>query len=674
MSTAVSPTTGVAPLPSTDIPTPARPQRSSTRGTTLSTRRTRNNPSGSPASPASASPSVGPSNHSRQSRSASRGVSQAARERSPPETMAGINGVHAEDMDVDRMDAGANGAGLGLEVGAGVVEADTEMMIDPALLGEDGAAGGVNGGQDEAAGQEDVNGTEEHEGEMEGEGEEELDEGYGQNGEDDSPLDVIARAAATQQEAHAPSAQEETKKNVIRLVLGGKRKAEDDEDGEEDEDEEDEGERIEETEVKPVLGMDLEEAAQNMEIEGEAEGEGEGEEVAEAEASAGAVEQEPVKVEEKPQAPKRAPRKRRKWLKKGEVDPDDPIAVARQQERHRMIDEAIRSLDEQEKELLKDEPTHPQCVALWDELAMRQAQHLKFAAARKDAAIEQLGRMRDHELQSARFDCHARQDELKEVFVRGNRQKMARLAAERTVLKRNPSHLPTLREGRGGGGWTRSEKDLLSTGQQSLVPVEVDGEVRQRRDIPRQIMPLNNSDIKSDLLKMGAVKPPPPPPRSPSPPPRRTSISNNVYYPSGSAHSMGSGYRTSKQAVRPQWQPPAPKPHYSQPPPTLPLPSRSHWDRPSASSMYHPPPPPAYDSRTVHDYDRRERLPPPPQMQLPRVDGGRYGGYWSQSMAGGAPSSGLGTKMPGQSSSSGYYPSYPRTAVHPPSLGMPPRA
>ena len=37
--------------------------------------------------------------------------------------------------------------------------------------------------------------------------------------------------------------------------------------------------------------------------------------------------------------PKRAPRKKRKWLKKGEVDPDDPVAVARQKERFGIIDQ-----------------------------------------------------------------------------------------------------------------------------------------------------------------------------------------------------------------------------------------------------------------------------------------------------------------------------------------------
>jgi hypothetical protein len=52
-------------------------------------------------------------------------------------------------------------------------------------------------------------------------------------------------------------------------------------------------------------------------------------------------------------APKRAPRKKRKWLKRGEgecvfaehelmkVDPDDPIAVAKQRDRHAMIDEYV---------------------------------------------------------------------------------------------------------------------------------------------------------------------------------------------------------------------------------------------------------------------------------------------------------------------------------------------
>jgi hypothetical protein len=51
-------------------------------------------------------------------------------------------------------------------------------------------------------------------------------------------------------------------------------------------------------------------------------------------------------------APARAPRKKRKWLKRGEgeynvkcglmiVDPDDPIAVAKQRDRHALINEYV---------------------------------------------------------------------------------------------------------------------------------------------------------------------------------------------------------------------------------------------------------------------------------------------------------------------------------------------
>jgi hypothetical protein len=37
-------------------------------------------------------------------------------------------------------------------------------------------------------------------------------------------------------------------------------------------------------------------------------------------------------------AARRAPRKKRKWFKKGQIDPDDPVAVAKQKERFAMID------------------------------------------------------------------------------------------------------------------------------------------------------------------------------------------------------------------------------------------------------------------------------------------------------------------------------------------------
>lgn len=66
------------------------------------------------------------------------------------------------------------------------------------------------------------------------------------------------------------------------------------------------------------------------------------------------VESTPQAEEVKIDGPKRAPRKKRKWLKRGEgmsfpyllvvsytdnlVDPDDPVAVARQQERFGLLD------------------------------------------------------------------------------------------------------------------------------------------------------------------------------------------------------------------------------------------------------------------------------------------------------------------------------------------------
>lgn len=87
-------------------------------------------------------------------------------------------------------------------------------------------------------------------------------------------------------------------------------------------------------------------------------------------------------------AARRAPRKKRKWLKKGEVDPDDPVAVARQKERFQIIDEAIKDLERQEK--LVKHGTHRQLELLLDELDRRRDIQLQRIDDREVAAVEEL--------------------------------------------------------------------------------------------------------------------------------------------------------------------------------------------------------------------------------------------------------------------------------------------
>lgn len=151
--------------------------------------------------------------------------------------------------------------------------------------------------------------------------------------------------------------EEEQDESMAEVVIGQKRKAEDELEEEEEREEIDEQEADtanqqensvpkEETQDEPVREMTL-----GVEvIEGSEGGQPESETAAMEEADV-------VEKEDKPQTAKRAPRKRRKWLKKGEgkhkfiggcvganffsVDPDDPIAVARQQARHRLIDESV---------------------------------------------------------------------------------------------------------------------------------------------------------------------------------------------------------------------------------------------------------------------------------------------------------------------------------------------
>ncbi|WRT64562.1 uncharacterized protein IL334_001494 [Kwoniella shivajii] len=201
---------------------------------------------------------------------------------------------------------------------------------------------------------------------------------------------------------------------------------------------------------------------------------------------------------------KRMPRKKRKWLKKGEVDPDDPVAVARQKERHLMIDEAIKDLDIQEEMLLAN--SHPQLLSLWEELEHRRELQMKWLEERNKAAIGDLTIMRDHEIEVAVSDFKVKRDQVGDAIVQDNRHKMACLVTERTVLRRPPGSMPILRLGRGGGGWHVPVKDLLSSGEQELLPVTSGSNPSFRRDISRSVKPVGYLDAKADLEKIGFIR------------------------------------------------------------------------------------------------------------------------------------------------------------------------
>ncbi|WWC68164.1 uncharacterized protein I206_102087 [Kwoniella pini CBS 10737] len=262
--------------------------------------------------------------------------------------------------------------------------------------------------------------------------------------------------------------EEPAKKSIIRLVFGKKRKAEEDSDQTE----------REETPIDPVTTSETPAPEENKPDD--------------------------VTDDLKEDRGRRLPRKKRKWLKKGEVDPDDPVAVARQKERHRLIDEAIDDLNKQEEMLLDN--AHPQLLMLWEELERRRGLQLAWLEARQHATAEDLGRLRDHERSVAQSDFRVKREDLATALVAENRHKIARTAAERTALKRLPGSMPSLRNGRGGGGWPVSTAGLLSLGEQRLLPVTRGADPFERREISRKLQPLTSAEAKADLEKLEAVK------------------------------------------------------------------------------------------------------------------------------------------------------------------------
>jgi hypothetical protein len=94
--------------------------------------------------------------------------------------------------------------------------------------------------------------------------------------------------------------------------------------------------------------------------------------------------------------PKRAPRKRRKWLRKGEVDPEDLKAVAEQRARHALIDAALEDLDKQEQMLL--DGVHPQLLALWEECDRRRDIQISYSQSHEEYEMGELDHLYLQEL------------------------------------------------------------------------------------------------------------------------------------------------------------------------------------------------------------------------------------------------------------------------------------
>ena len=83
------------------------------------------------------------------------------------------------------------------------------------------------------------------------------------------------------------------------------------------------------------------------------------------------------------------------------------------------------------------------------------------------------------------------------------RRKLSQLSHERVSLKRIPDTLPNLRDGRGGGGWPFHNSSLLSTGNETLVPISVDGCDRQRRQVSLAVRGVSAIDAQQDLIRLG---------------------------------------------------------------------------------------------------------------------------------------------------------------------------
>ncbi|GMK59252.1 hypothetical protein CspeluHIS016_0702670 [Cutaneotrichosporon spelunceum] len=221
--------------------------------------------------------------------------------------------------------------------------------------------------------------------------------------------------------------------------------------------------------------------------------------------------------------PKRLPRKkRRRALRRGEVDPDDPEAVAAQKARHEQINLALASLKEQEQQVLDD--THPELVRLCSELEERYKRLIGYRDAQHEAQQAELKKCFDVEQQQNRFQFLADREDISVQMTFEIARKKARLAAEkvyhdmndgRPSNKRMFTNMPMLGEGRGCGGWYRHPISLLSDQSEDTAYVVKDAIVRKRRCIDLGPEGATASEAIDDLIELGLREPEPEP--SPEP-------------------------------------------------------------------------------------------------------------------------------------------------------------
>ena len=97
-------------------------------------------------------------------------------------------------------------------------------------------------------------------------------------------------------------------------------------------------------------------------------------------------------------------------------------------------------------------------------------------------------------------------DSLVEDMNTEHRAQVSKLHQERTALKYIPNTMPSLRDGRGGGGWPFYAGHLLSTGDEKTTSLILKGIDRQRRSISLAPSGLSAIEAETDLMKMKAKR------------------------------------------------------------------------------------------------------------------------------------------------------------------------
>ncbi|EIW71027.1 hypothetical protein TREMEDRAFT_59972 [Tremella mesenterica DSM 1558] len=198
-----------------------------------------------------------------------------------------------------------------------------------------------------------------------------------------------------------------------------------------------------------------------------------------------------------PNQPEKKQRTRKKYFRKGEIDPDDQVAVAARDARFKQIDEALESLDKQMELILNDR--HPELLIFFEALDTKKNKICGCLDTRLAANLKDMERMRDEEQNRTRRTFSLQSEQIRVRHDTINRDK-------RRLLQRDKDHLDPVKTESHLRREAQWKSGLLSSSAQPTIPIRVNNELRQRRNIELKPTGARGKDLEDDLKALGLFR------------------------------------------------------------------------------------------------------------------------------------------------------------------------